>query len=146
MRQPAPTGASYVECMSAAAQGPVPPQYQPHPSMQPMQSMQPAPPRRRIFAVLALVAAGLELLSGPASAVFIALAIRSGDAPSAIGIGTGAISIASGILGVAAVALAIVSLVLREPARLLAGIALGVALAALVGLVASGLQYALLAF
>lgn len=143
MGQPAPTGASYVECMSAAPQGPVPPQYQPHPSMQPMQS---APPRRRIFAVLALVAAGLELLSGPASAVFLALAIRSGDAPSAIGIGTGAISIASGILGVAALALAIVSLVLREPARLLAGIALGVALAALVGLVASGLQYALLAF
>ena len=129
--------------MSAAAQGPFPPQYQPHPSMQPAQ---PAAPRRRLFAVLALVAAGFELLSGPASAVFIALAIQSGDAPSAIGIGTGAISLASGILGVVATALAIVSIVLREPARLLAGIALGVALASLVGLLSGGLQYALLAF
>lgn len=126
--------------MSAAAPGPFPPQYQPHPSMQS------ASPRGRLFAVLALVAAGLELLSGPASAVLVALAVQGGDGPGAIGIGTGAIALASAVLGVVAAALAVVSLVLREPARLLAGIALGVALAALVGVVSGALQYALLAF
>jgi hypothetical protein len=124
------------------------PQHRPSLSTQPP-PMHSAPQRAsggRIFAILALVFAGLELLTGPLMVLVLRGAIGADLDPSAISLVTGGVSALSAALGVIAAALAIISLVRREPARLLAGIALGIAISALVSLLVSGLQVALFSF
>jgi hypothetical protein len=124
------------------------PQHRPSPSTQ-QPPMAFAPQRAsggRIFAILALVVAGLELLTGPAMVLVLSGAIRAGLDPSSIGLLSGGVGALSAVLGIVAAALAIVSIIRREPARLLAGIALGIAISALVSMLANALQVALYSF
>lgn len=117
----------------------------PAPTGQPPQPFA-APTRARggrIFAILALVFAGLEVLTGPLMVLVLRGAIRGGLDPSGISLLSGGVSGLSALLGIIAAAFAIVSIVRREPARLLAGIALGVAISALAALLATGLQIVL---
>ena len=125
------------------------PQHRPHATAgQSPHRSAPPPARRggRTFAILALVFAGLEVLTAPLMVLVLSGAIRAGLDPSGIGVLSGGVSGLSALLGVIAAALAIVSIVRREPARLLAGIALGIAISALAALLATGLQLVLFSF
>ncbi|WP_425842817.1 hypothetical protein [Agrococcus sp. TSP3-2-1] len=125
------------------------PQHPPHVTAgQPPQQYAPPPARRggRTFAILALAFAGLEVLTGPLMVLVLSGAIRAGFDPSGIDLLSGGVGALSAVLGAIAAALAIVSIVRREPAPLLAGIALGVAISALASLIASALQVVLFSF
>ncbi len=101
--------------------------------------------RGRVLAVLALTAAALQLLVAPVqvlATVAVVLGDRSGGAPSFPGM-AGLTGITTMLLTALALALGVASLVRRERARALAGIAIGVAVAALVGLLTSALRYVL---
>lgn len=139
MRRGASSATAYRERMTydAAAAAPAPgTQYAPHPSMQ---QQKPS----RTFAVIALVLAGLELLVGLASTAAQALLI-TGDATSLLGPVSGVSLATSTLLALLAIVVAVLSVVRREPARALAGIALGVGIAGLVGLLGTGINYLLL--
>jgi len=141
MREGAWGAMAYGARMSDAA-----PQHRPHETGgRSPQQYAPPPARRggRTFAILALVFAGLEVLTGPLMVLVLRGAIRGGLDPSGISLLSGGVSGLSALLGIIAAALAILSIVRREPARLLAGIALGVAISALGALLATGLQIVL---
>jgi hypothetical protein len=100
------------------------------------------PRRGRALAVLALTAAALQLLVGPLQVLATVAALlgsRSGGQPSITEV-AGFAMIATVLMAALALALGVASLVRRERARALAGIAIGVAVAALVGLLTSALQ------
>lgn len=144
MRWGTSRGMAYGVRMSDAA-----PQHPPHATGgRPPQQYAPPPARRggRTFAILALVVAGLEVLTGPLMVLVLSGAIRAGLDPSGIGLLSGGVGALSAVLGAIAAALAIVSILRREPARVLAGIALGVAISALASLIASALQVVLFSF
>ncbi|ERG64464.1 hypothetical protein L332_08375 [Agrococcus pavilionensis RW1] len=136
-------GMAYGVRMSDAA-----PQHPPHATAGRPPQYAPPPARRggRTFAILALVVAGLEVLTGPLMVLVLSGAIRAGLDPSGIGLLSGGVGALSAVLGAIAAALAIVSILRREPARVLAGIALGIAISALASLIASALQVVLFSF
>ena len=104
----------------------------------------PAPVRpRRALAIVAAVVAGIELLVAPLNAVVLFGLLSSGTSPSMISPVSAAISAASGVLALIAIGFAVASLLRREQAKVLAGAALGVGVAAIIG-VASGFLQALL--
>lgn len=99
---------------------------------------------RRTLAIVALVASGLELLLGPLNAIVFAPVLRTGGSPSVLSLLSGVVGVVSVVLAIVAMALAVVSIVRGEQARVLAGIALGIGIAALVGVLATLLQVGLL--
>lgn len=136
---------------SNAQYAPPNPQYAPPPAgaAQAQQAPQPSAASgvqrgRRTFAIAALVVAGLELLLGPLNAIVFVLVLRSGANPSLLNLISGILGVVSVVLAIAAIGLAAVSIVRREQARLLAGIAIGIGIAALVGVLATLLQIGLL--
>lgn len=98
---------------------------------------------RRTFAIIAAVVAALEVLLGPLQAIVTASVLRGGDFnPTIMGVLSLVFGIASGVLALVAIALGIVSAVRREQLRLLAGAAIGVGAAGIVGLISVLLQTA----
>ena len=94
----------------------------------------------RLFAIVALVLAGAGLLIGPINGVLSFLVLRDGSNYSLVEV-IGAVGVAvMGLLALVALGFAIISLVRREPARVLAGIAIGVCASELFGVVSTLLQ------
>lgn len=96
---------------------------------------------RRTFAIISAVVAALAVLLGPLQAIVTAAVLRGGDFnPTTMGVLSAVFGIAGGLLSLVAIALGIVSAVRREQLRLLAGAAVGVGVAGIVGLVSALLQ------
>lgn len=100
---------------------------------------------RRALAITAAIVAGLELLTAPLHAIVLFGLLSSDASPSTIGPVSGAVGVLGAVLALVAIGFAIASLVRRERATVLAGAAIGVGVAALVGALASVLQAALFA-
>ncbi|SFS08431.1 hypothetical protein SAMN04487783_1098 [Agrococcus baldri] len=148
MTQPAPQP-EYAQPQQAPIQhashqqapGQYPQRYVPHASMRPA-----ADRPRKALAMVALALAVLVALMGPIQALITMALIRSGTAPSMIGMAGGVMGLVVGALSLGALGLGIGSVLRRERPRVLAGVAIGVGALGLVGLLSAGLQTLVFAF
>lgn len=98
-------------------------------------SPSPASPRRRpnVFAIAALVVAGLMVLTGPAQQVAFQIGIESSDSPASLGAISTIFSVAGLVLALVTLALGVVGLVVPDRGRLLAAAAVGIGATSVVG-------------
>ncbi|SDR95315.1 hypothetical protein [Agrococcus carbonis] len=121
------------------------PQYGPHPTFAPPAAGEGTEQGKgKAFAIVAMVFAVLELLSGPVRSVVFAGLLADGAAPSMIGPASAALATASAVLALLAIGFGLASLLRGERARVIAGSAIGVGAAAIVGALSGLLQGALI--
>lgn len=132
MRQGIPSNRPYREGMTQT--DPQMPQSQQHHAWAPTPSDAGTDRPSRKLAIIALAFAVLMLLSGVIQGILIAV-MGSAGAFELIGVMGLVASVAGGLLALGAVGFGVASLVRREPARALAGAAIGAAAVNLVGLV-----------
>ncbi|MCH1881983.1 hypothetical protein [Agrococcus sp. ARC_14] len=96
--------------------------------------------RGKPLAIVALVLAGLGTVAG-ASIGFVTFGfVREGGNYNVVGVIGAVGAVVSGLLALGALGFGIASLLRREPARVLAGVAIGISIAGLLGLLLSGAQ------
>jgi hypothetical protein len=144
MRQVASSARPYGRRMSQPAPHPhqpaaQQPQYGPHPTIA-------APPRGKgkAFAIVAVVFAALELLAGPLRSVVFAGLLANGASPTVLGPVSAAMASVTAVLALLAIGFGLASLLRGERARVMAGSAIGVGVAAIVGALSGLLQGALI--
>lgn len=116
-----------------------PVQYAPHPSAHAHAAG--APPRTsRALALVAIIVAALMALLGPLQGFVTMGLISSGAGIPMLNIVSPIFAIGIGVLALVALGFGIASLARREPARALAGAAVGIGAVGLVGLVATAIQ------
>lgn len=112
-----------------------PPQYAAHPSMQPTGERP-----RKVLAIVAIAFAALAVLVGPVQGFVTMGLISSGMTPTVLGVVSAVMAVASGVLSLGALGFGLASLLRRERPRVLAGAAIGIGIAGLVGLLSVAIQ------
>lgn len=97
------------------------------------------PRRGRPLAIIGIAVAALSALLGPANALLVTTVLETRNF-ELMGMLSWGFAIVGGVLAVVMIGLGVASLLRREPARALAGAAIGIGAAGLVGIASSGLQ------